>query len=37
MSIGHLEVDGMDREPPFLEGGISNEMSVGWDWWNRWV
>ena len=37
MSIGHLEVDGMDRESPFLESGMFNEMSMGWDWWNRWV
>jgi len=28
MSSGHLEGDGMDRESPFLEGGMSNEMSM---------
>jgi len=35
--MGHPEEDGMDGESPFCENGMSSGMSMGWDWWNRWI
>jgi len=37
MSTGHPDQDGIDRESPFHESWMSSGMSMGWDWWNRWI
>jgi len=33
----NVDKDGMDGESPFHENWMSSGMSMGWDWWNRWI